>query len=108
MAYVANLKKNLKKEDLENVFENVKNIRMIKDRESGKFRGFAFVEFENKNSFDEALQVNHILLYITKFFVCALHIRLMSFKSKQLLSKYVVCVLNLFCYVFASRKMVQI
>ena len=61
VAYVANLKKNLKKEDLENVFENVKNIRMIKDRESGKFRGFAFVEFENKNSFDEALQVNHAL-----------------------------------------------
>ena len=57
-AYVGNLKYDLKKEELKNMFENVKDIRMIKNHQTGKFKGFAFVEFENQNSLNTAILKN--------------------------------------------------
>ena len=39
-------------------FGDVVSARIIKDRETGRSRGFAFVEFNNEESMQAALQAN--------------------------------------------------
>ncbi|WP_027255407.1 RNA recognition motif domain-containing protein [Planktothrix agardhii] len=48
--YVGNLSYEVKEEDLKEVFKeygNVKRVQLPTDRETGRVRGFAFVEMEN-------------------------------------------------------------
>ena len=50
--YVGNLSFDVSESDLENVFGeygDVNSAKVIKDRETGRSRGFAFVEMRNKN-----------------------------------------------------------
>ncbi|XP_023225093.1 eukaryotic translation initiation factor 4H-like [Centruroides vittatus] len=59
-AYVGNLPQNCGEDDFENIFVNlnIREIRMIRDRETNRFKGFGFVEFEDLESFRAALELN--------------------------------------------------
>jgi RNA recognition motif-containing protein len=56
--YIGNLSYQVTKESLKDVFEEygpVKSIVLPVDRETGKVRGFGFVELENQNDEDKAI-----------------------------------------------------
>ena len=56
--YVGNLPFDVKEDDLRKVFENygsVKSVNIIKDRFSGRSRGFAFVEMPVENEAKAAI-----------------------------------------------------
>lgn len=56
--YVGNLSYDVNKEDLEEVFTeygSVKRVHIPKDRESGRTRGFAFVEMDSDDQEQEAI-----------------------------------------------------
>ena len=57
--YVGNLSYEVNKEDLHEVFTeygNVKRIHIPTDRETGRVRGFAFVEMESEANEDKAIE----------------------------------------------------
>lgn len=57
--YVGNLSYEVNEEDLRGVFEeygNVKRVQLPTDRETGRVRGFAFVEMENDTEETAAIQ----------------------------------------------------
>ncbi|CAD0220349.1 MULTISPECIES: RNA recognition motif domain-containing protein [Planktothrix] len=57
--YVGNLSYEVKEEDLKEVFKeygNVKRVQLPTDRETGRVRGFAFVEMENDTEETAAIQ----------------------------------------------------
>lgn len=56
-AYVGNLPFRATEQDVEEVFKGlgVKSVRLIKDRETDRFKGFGFVEFEGREDLQEAL-----------------------------------------------------
>ena len=57
--YVGNLPFSATEEDLRELFENhgaIESVSVITDRETGRVRGFAFVEFEEASSADAAIQ----------------------------------------------------
>ena len=57
--YVGNLSYEVKEEDLKEVFKeygNVKRVQLPTDRETGKVRGFAFVEMETEAEEDKAIE----------------------------------------------------
>jgi len=39
-------------------FGDIKNVRIIEDRETEKSKGFGYVEFENIESVEKALELN--------------------------------------------------
>ena len=55
--YVGNLPFSFSDSDVEELFKdyNPSSIKLITDRESGRFRGFAFVEFESKEDGQKAI-----------------------------------------------------
>ncbi|HEY9864942.1 MAG TPA: RNA-binding protein [Candidatus Obscuribacterales bacterium] len=56
--YVGNLSYDVTEEDLSSVFAeygNVKRVQLPKDRETGKVRGFAFVEMDAETEEDKAI-----------------------------------------------------
>ncbi|MDJ0680493.1 MAG: RNA-binding protein [Xenococcaceae cyanobacterium MO_167.B52] len=58
--YVGNLDYGIEREDLSEVFNdygNVKRIYMPTDRETGRKRGFAFVEMESQVNEDKAIEI---------------------------------------------------
>ena len=58
--YVGNLAYEINQEDLQEVFGeygNVKRVHIPTDRETGRVRGFAFVEFESETNEDKAIEV---------------------------------------------------
>ncbi len=57
--YVGNLDYSIEQEDLNEVFAeygNVKRVHIPTDRETGRVRGFAFVEMESDMDEDKAIQ----------------------------------------------------
>ncbi|MFH0898049.1 MAG: RNA-binding protein [bacterium] len=59
--YVGNLPNSVTSESLEELFAQfgtVENVTLIKDRETGRLKGFGFVEFENVADAEKALELN--------------------------------------------------
>lgn len=64
--YVGNLSFGTTNEDLELLFAQagaVKSVNLIKDRESGRSRGFAFVEMGSEEAAQEAISQFHGIHY---------------------------------------------
>lgn len=59
VAFVGNLPDGVVQGDLTTIFKNqtinVKNVRLVKDRETDKFKGFCYVEFEALEDLEQAL-----------------------------------------------------
>ena len=63
--FVGNISYNCTENDLKNFFKDcgqIADIRLAK-KENGKLKGFAHVDFENKESMDKALKKNGIELH---------------------------------------------
>lgn len=60
IAYVGNLPQGLVQGDVIKIFEHlaVKNVRLVKDRETDQFKGFCYVEFETSDDLEKAMQLN--------------------------------------------------
>ncbi|TGM51455.1 RNA recognition motif domain-containing protein [Leptospira vanthielii] len=56
--YVGNLKFSLKEENIRQIFSVygvIQDLKMIHDRETGNFRGFAFITYANPDEAEEAV-----------------------------------------------------
>ncbi|NQY42299.1 MAG: RNA-binding protein [Legionellales bacterium] len=59
--YVGGISYNATEDDLENHFNqfgNIKEINLIYDRETGRSKGFAFIDFESQTSAEAAIKSN--------------------------------------------------
>jgi cold-inducible RNA-binding protein len=59
--YVGNLPYSVTEEGLETLFEQfgtVESVVIIKDRETGRAKGFGFVEFETQDAADKSLELD--------------------------------------------------
>lgn len=57
--YIGNLNYKVREEDLKQVFEEygeISSVKLIKDRETGRSKGFAFVEMPNDNDARKAIE----------------------------------------------------
>ncbi|XP_046753946.1 eukaryotic translation initiation factor 4H-like [Diprion similis] len=63
-AYVGNLPDRVVQGDVDKIFEkqNVKSVRLVKDRETDRFKGFCYVEFEDLSDLEMALEMNGIVI----------------------------------------------
>ncbi|CEP06886.1 hypothetical protein [Parasitella parasitica] len=62
IVFVGNLPYTATKEDLEKHFESagdIKSVRLLTDKATGKPKGFAFLEFENSKDLNKALAFHH-------------------------------------------------
>lgn len=60
--YVGNFPWSTTEDDLRNVFEQygeVKSVKLVTDRETGRSRGFAFIEFADADACQEAMDVEN-------------------------------------------------
>lgn len=60
--YVGNLSYQASEQDLSNLFSpygEVSSVKIVKDMETGRSRGFAFVEMEDESSVERAIEELH-------------------------------------------------
>lgn len=62
-AYVGNLPDGIVQGDLEHMFENskVKSVRMVRDKETDRFKGFCYVEFDTQSDLIHALEYDGVM-----------------------------------------------
>jgi hypothetical protein len=60
VAFVGNLPVDIIQGDIDIIFKNytIKNVRMVRDRETDKFRGYCYVTFETQEMLNQALNLN--------------------------------------------------
>jgi RNA recognition motif-containing protein len=60
VAFVGHLPLDLIQGDIDIIFKNlpIKTVRMMRDRETDKFRGYCYVEFQTEEALKKALQMN--------------------------------------------------
>ncbi|KAL5275774.1 EIF4H family protein [Megaselia abdita] len=63
IAYVGNLPKGLVQGDVMTIFHNldIKNVRLVKDKETDVFKGFGYVEFETLDHLQQALELDGLI-----------------------------------------------
>ena len=60
MAFVGNLPQGVVQGDVIQIFSKltVKNVRLVKDKETDQFKGFCYVEFETVQELEEAVSLD--------------------------------------------------
>jgi RNA recognition motif-containing protein len=70
--YVGNISYNLTEDDIRNIFEvegQVESVKLVRDRNTGKSKGYAFVEIPNRKSAMDAITNLHGKTYHGRTFV---------------------------------------
>ncbi|XP_012288308.1 eukaryotic translation initiation factor 4H [Orussus abietinus] len=64
IAYVGNLPNGIVQGDVDNIFskQHVKGIRLVKDRDTDRFKGFCYVEFEDLSDLEAALEMDGVVV----------------------------------------------
>jgi RNA recognition motif-containing protein len=85
--YVGNLSYDIENSDLENLFANVgdvKTVNVIKDRDTGRARGFGFVEMQSANEAEKAIAD----LHETEFMGRSLIVNIANPQRRQMNNRY--------------------
>ncbi|KAJ8985249.1 hypothetical protein NQ317_018279 [Molorchus minor] len=62
-AYIGNLPYGIVQGDVNRIFQDltVTNVRLVMDKETGRFKGFCYVEFETLSDLEKALEMNGLV-----------------------------------------------